>query len=270
MARLIFGSVGRYSGGTLPRSTVWRGKQHGPVGELGWIVPSVLTVVLFGLTIWRECQMLKGPNPWLALFMLSVLFTLASFGIRLIEFNGQPENGRYIPSGDSKILLQPGEIWLTDEPELNPKIEGSRVVLHEDIVEALSERELLAVVTWLRRRPKWLDAAQVLMSTAGTSPLSFMLIAGWTAPVSFWIAGGILLFYALIGVLLPYRLATKFPDLELDFMPHELQHDLAAAMLKVYELAHEEPNAYTRARVERLAPRLLGESNGRTASEVLA
>ncbi|MDH4388540.1 MAG: hypothetical protein QE269_07430 [Fimbriimonas sp.] len=259
MVRLLMTSVGMYaSEDPLPR-TVWEGRRFGPFGEVTWWGPTLVFVLASILGVERHFQMLKAPNYFLVVALLSLLVALPMCALRVWAVQTRPQKGRYRPSDElQKKLQRLGEVWLTDEPELNPKRVGSSFVFHESVAMDLTTDQLEAVCSSLRNSG-WLQTAAKVLVVIDPSLLVwiFVVLPGkGELTQKVWIVG-VLVVTVLLMTILKYRIPTMILSAESKIPKPQANH-LADAMEAIYSLAGLEPDKFTTARIVNL--RQLAES----------
>lgn len=254
MVHLIMTSVGMYaSEDPLPR-TVWEGRRFGPFGEITWWGPTLVFFLASILGVERHFQMLKAPNYFLGVALLSLLVALPMCALRLWAFPTRPAKGRFRATGELEEKLRELEdIWLTDEPELNPKRVGSSVILHESIVESLTPHQLKAVCATLWNTGGWMLVAGRVLNGFDPSMLALLIIilpAKRELSQTIWIAGSLVV-TVFLTTALKYRIPTMILSAETR-IPKPQAGYLADAMEDIYKLAKLEPDKFTAARIKNL------------------
>ncbi len=253
------GSVGRFEGGDpLPR-TLWEGRRFGPFGEIIWWGPTLAFVLFSILGVERHFQMLKAPNYFLGVALASLLLALPMCALRVWAFPTRPQRGRYRAIGELEQKLEGlGDVWLTDEPEFNPKRVGSSLIFHESVATSLTPDQLAAVCASLRNSG-WLQTAAKVVVAFDPSLLVwlFVILPGKGELVQkIWIVVALVVTVVLMTIL-KYRIPTMILSAESN-IPKPQAMRLAEAMEAMFSLAGLDPDKFTTARIDNL--RKLSES----------
>lgn len=254
MVRLLMGSVGRYEGGDSLPSTVWEGRRFGPFGEFTWWGPTLVFVVSSILGVERHFQMLKAPNYYFVVALLSFLVAIAMCALRIWVAPSRPAKGRYRPQGHlAEKLTALGDVWLTDEPELNPKRSGSAVVLNERVAEELSHDQLKALVCRLESFSGIYRFARAAAEALhpGTLGMWISLFPGPKALPNALLIVGPLVVISFGMTVLKYRIPLAILKDESQFDPAQREW-LAQAYEQIFRLAGLVPDKFTQIRIENL------------------
>ncbi len=242
----------------MPR-TLWEGRRFGPFGEVIWWGPTLAFVISSILGVERHFQMLKAPNYLFGVALLSFIVAIPMCALRVWALPTRPQMGRYRATGELKEKLHGlGDVWLTDEPELNPKRVGSSVVFHESVAAGLTTDQLAAVNASLRNSGRLQTAANVV-AVFDPSLLVWLLVlmpGKDELTQKIWVVGALVVIIILATVL-KYRIPTMILSAESKIPVYQANH-LADAMGAIYSLAGLHPDKFTTARIDNL--RKLAES----------